>query len=157
MPDKFWETKTLEEMTHAEWESLCDGCGRCCLLKLEDEDTGRIHYTSIACRLFDEASCRCSDYARRTQEVGDCLALTPQSVRTLTWLPKTCAYRLLAEGKPLYDWHPLLSGRAQSVVEAGISVRGRLSGHEGAVTEEETVHHIVRWPERAHRHGKRSR
>jgi uncharacterized protein len=143
---QFWRTKTLEEMTSEEWESLCDGCGRCCLVKLEDEDTAQIHYTDVACTLFDEQTCRCSDYHNRQKKVADCVRLTPQEVRTITWLPQTCAYRLLAEDKPLFDWHPLISGRAESVVEAGISVKGRISGHEEEFSQEDLIERIVEWP-----------
>lgn len=121
----FWKTKTLTEMTPEEWESLCDGCGRCCLVKLEDEDTGRIHFTNLACKLFDAKTCQCSDYANRTRRVHDCVKLSPHNVGALNWLPDTCAYRLIDQGKPLRWWHPLVSGRKSSVVEAGISVRGR--------------------------------
>ncbi len=128
--DPFWKTKPLEAMSPAEWESLCDGCGKCCLAKLEDEDTGDIHWTSVACRLFDAGACRCSDYAGRLKRVRDCVRLTPENVRTLTWLPATCAYRLVAEGKDLAWWHPLVSGNPETVHEAGISVRGRVKALE---------------------------
>ena len=122
----FWKTKTLEEMSSVEWESLCDGCARCCLEKLEDEDTGEIYWTSVGCRLFDAQSCRCSDYANRLARVSDCVGLTPRNVRTISWLPSTCAYRLVAEGRDLYWWHRLVSGSAETVHEAGISMRGRV-------------------------------
>ena len=102
MAEPFWKTKTLEEMSAAEWESLCDGCGKCCLSKLEDEDTGEIHFTSVGCRLFNADTCRCSDYANRLAQVPDCVGLTPDNVRTISWLPSTCAYRLVAEGHDLY-------------------------------------------------------
>jgi uncharacterized cysteine cluster protein YcgN (CxxCxxCC family) len=125
-PKPFWKTKTLAEMTPQEWESLCDGCGRCCLVKLEDEDTGKIHFTDVACKLFDSRTCRCKDYANRTKRVHDCVALTPANIGELNWLPLTCAYRLLDEGKPLPWWHPLVSGTPRTVVDAGISVRGEL-------------------------------
>jgi uncharacterized cysteine cluster protein YcgN (CxxCxxCC family) len=133
-------------MTEAEWESLCDGCGRCCLVKLEDEETGKIHYTDVACRLFDAKTCRCRDYARRTREMADCVALSPENIASLRWMPPTCAYRLLAEGKTLPVWHPLVSGRMESVVEAGISVRGRISGHEGQFSADQLIKRIRRWP-----------
>lgn len=121
----FWTAKTLAEMTQAEWESLCDGCGRCCLVKLEDDDTGEIHFTDVACKLFDGESCRCKDYKNRAREVPDCVKLDASNVGTLNWLPSTCAYRLLDEGKPLAWWHPLISGTRDSVVQAGISMAGK--------------------------------
>lgn len=142
----FWRSKTLEEMTEAEWESLCDGCGRCCLVKLEDEDSGKIHATDIGCRLFDAATCRCHDYANRSKTVPDCVTLTPEAVRTLPWLPPTCAYRLLGEGKDLPWWHPLVSGDPQTVIAAGVSVRGKVHANEDEVAEEQIVERIVAWP-----------
>lgn len=120
----FWEAKSLQDMTDAEWESLCDGCGRCCLHKLEDIDTGAIYYTDVACRLLDTQTCRCQQYASRTQWVRDCLTLDPATVGDVPWLPSTCAYRLVAEGRRLPDWHPLVSGDPQTVHDAGISVAG---------------------------------
>jgi uncharacterized protein len=120
----FWEQKTLDEMSPQEWESLCDGCGRCCLIKIEDEDTGDIHLTRLSCRLLDVGSCRCSDYGDRHAKVPDCIAIDPDRVRNLSWLPATCGYRLIEERKGLRWWHPLVSGRADTVHEAGISVRG---------------------------------
>ena len=142
----FWETKTLEEMNPREWESLCDGCGRCCLVKLEDEDTGKILYTDIACRLFESGPCRCSDYKNRRSRVKDCVKITPQGARTLPWLPKTCAYKLLAEGRPLMWWHPLVSGTPDTVHEAGVSVRGKVSASEEDVTGVQVLDFIVSWP-----------
>ncbi len=109
MSEPFWKTKALSEMTTAEWESLCDGCGRCCLVKLEDEDTGRIHFTSLTCKLLNRTTCRCSDYANRTKRVPDCVQLTPENVDKLNWLPDSCAYRKLARGESLAWWHPLVS------------------------------------------------
>lgn len=120
----FWRRKTLSQMTKREWESLCDGCGRCCLIKLEDEDTGDIHLTKLACRLLDTKSCRCTDYENRHSEMPDCIALTPKTVRALSWLPKSCGYRRVSEGRDLAWWHPLISGTYDTVEEAGISVKG---------------------------------
>jgi uncharacterized cysteine cluster protein YcgN (CxxCxxCC family) len=141
----FWRRKTLEQMTHQEWESLCDGCGKCCLLKLEDEDTEEICHTDVACRLLDLESCRCRDYRHRKKIVSDCVVLTPRNVTALRWMPSTCAYRLIAEGRALPDWHPLVSGDQESVHRAGISVRGRAVSEE-AVPDAELEDHIVDWP-----------
>jgi len=142
--EPFWKTKPLEAMSEAEWESLCDGCGKCCLAKLEDEDTGDIHWTSVACRLFDAGTCRCKDYAGRLARVPDCVRLTPQNVRELTWLPSTCAYRLLARGEDLPWWHPLVSGRPETVHEAGVSMRGRISALEDELSEvEQYFEHLL--------------
>lgn len=145
-PVPFWRTTALEEMSPQQWESLCDGCGRCCLIKLEDEDTGRILATDIGCRLFDAGTCRCRDYAQRSNTVPDCVTLTPEAVRTLRWLPPTCAYRLIAEGRDLAWWHPLVSGDPQTVVAAGVSVKGRVSATEDEVAEDDLPERIVNWP-----------
>ncbi len=147
----FWRVKTLEEMSRIEWESLCDGCARCCLVKLEDEDSGDIHFTDISCRLLDANACRCRDYKFRSRRVPDCVTLTPDAVRTLTWLPVTCAYRLVAEGKDLPDWHPLVSGSAESVHDAGVSVRGRVIASEDDLAQELWPERVVKWPNRAPR------
>lgn len=144
----FWRRKTLEEMTPGEWESLCDGCGRCCLVKLEDEDSGEILFTDVGCTLLDGTSCRCRNYPQRQSIVPDCVRLTPDVVRTLTWLPPTCAYRLVREGSDLYWWHPLVSGDPETVHAAGVSVRGRLSASENDVSLEDIVDYIVTWPMR---------
>jgi uncharacterized cysteine cluster protein YcgN (CxxCxxCC family) len=140
----FWKTTPLGEMNRDQWESLCDGCGRCCLRKLEDEDTGEIAYTDVACRLLDCTSCRCRDYPRRLERVPDCVGLTPANLAQLRWMPTTCAYRLLYEGKPLPDWHPLISGSAASVHAAGISVAG-FCVPEDQVDEDEIEAHIIDW------------
>jgi len=146
VPDTpFWKRKTLEEMSRAEWESLCDGCGKCCLVKLQDPDTDEISYTDVACKLLDGATCRCTDYARRKRRVPDCVVLSPAVVADLAWMPTTCAYRLLREGQDLAWWHPLVSGDPATVHEAGISVRGRVIS-EALVEDAELAEHVVDWP-----------
>jgi uncharacterized cysteine cluster protein YcgN (CxxCxxCC family) len=140
----FWETKTLAEMTHAEWESLCDGCGKCCLHKLQDEDTDEIFYTSVACRLLDCQSCQCSNYPERTRLVPDCVVMLPDNLDDIPWMPTTCAYRLLAEGKPLYSWHPLVSGDRGSTINAGMSIQNRVIPEQDANPDLEL--YIVDWP-----------
>ncbi len=139
----FWQAKALNAMTPAEWESLCDGCGRCCVIKLEDEETGELHYTDIACRLFDDRTCRCGNYVLRAKLVAGCVVLTPKTLPEIAhWMPSTCAYRLLHEGKPLYDWHPLVSRDPESVHAAGISLRGWVVP-EYEVDEDDFEDHIV--------------
>jgi uncharacterized cysteine cluster protein YcgN (CxxCxxCC family) len=140
----FWNTKKLEEMTTGEWESLCDGCGRCCLHKLEDIDTGLYFYTNIACRLLDSETCRCKDYPNREELVKDCLVLSPADREHYNWLPTTCAYRRLANGMDLEWWHPLVSGSTDTVHEARISVRSR-TVNENAVRKEQLEDHIISW------------
>lgn len=121
----YWETKSLEQMTVPEWEGLCDGCGLCCLVRFEDEDSGEVIPTRVHCRLFDGEACRCTDYANRKRHVPDCIKLTPHNIEALAWMPLSCAYRRLYEGKPLPRWHPLITGDPQSVHDAGVSVRGK--------------------------------
>jgi len=118
---RFWEEKSLTEMSREEWESLCDGCARCCLFKLEDEDSGDLYTTSVVCRYLDLGNCSCTVYEERTQLVPDCVRITQGNIDQLYFMPQSCAYRLLAEGRSLPEWHPLVSGRRISVVEAGIS------------------------------------
>jgi uncharacterized cysteine cluster protein YcgN (CxxCxxCC family) len=122
----FWQSKTLDQLTPAEWESLCDGCAKCCLIKFEDEDTGRIYHTNVVCELLEIYHCRCTRYSERSILVPSCLTLTPALASTLDWMPDTCAYRLLAEGKNLPLWHPLVSGDSKTVHQAGMSVRGKV-------------------------------
>ena len=126
----YWETKPLQALSAMEWETLCDGCGRCCLEKLENKKTGKVYFTAVACRLLDLTTCRCKAYAVRSRQMPDCLLLTPQTLFH-KWLPSTCAYRLLIEGKKLPDWHPLISGDPSSVHTAGISVRNFAVSGEG--------------------------
>lgn len=130
MSKSFWEHTPLETMTDDQWESLCDGCGRCCAIKLQDEDSGQVHYTQAACRLLDTETCRCTNYKNRARLVPDCAVLNPARARRYDWLPETCAYRILANGGKLHWWHPLVSGSTNTVHEAGISVRGRLISEE---------------------------
>jgi len=140
MNDKFWEYKKLDELDDQEWESLCDNCGRCCLHKLEDQDTLELHYTQVICRLYDIECNQCSDYENRYKHVPDCISLRKDLEKTRHWLPPTCAYRLLAEEKKLPDWHPLISGDNFSVINAGMAI------HQIAIKEEdadELIHHII--------------
>lgn len=123
---RFWETKSLAEMSLREWEALCDGCGKCCLHKLEDSDTGEVYYTAVACRLLDMKTIRCRDYENRKRLVADCLRLDVDNIAAFKWLPGTCAYKVLAEGGQLADWHPLISGDPMSIHKAGVSVRGKI-------------------------------
>jgi len=123
--EPFWRRKSLGEMTATEWESLCDGCGLCCLVRFEDEDTGDIIPTRVHCKLFDPEACACTDYANRKRHVPDCIKLTPGNIEALEWMPKSCAYRRLHEGRDLAPWHPLVSGDPESVHRAGVSVRGQ--------------------------------
>jgi len=143
---RFWETVPMDRMNRAEWEALCDGCGKCCLNKLEDEETGEVTLTRLACRLLDDESCLCSQYPIRHQFVPECVVLTPKTLRdNLYWLPQTCAYRLVVEGRPLYPWHPLISGKPETVHAAGVSVRG-LTIPEFEVGEDDWEDHIIEEP-----------
>ncbi|XAT59352.1 YcgN family cysteine cluster protein [Rhodobacteraceae bacterium Araon29] len=140
---EFWKKKSLAEMSVDEWEALCDGCGKCCLNKIEDEDSGEVFLTRVACRLFDNDTCRCSQYSNRHQFVPECISLTPDSIPTHAyWLPKTCAYLLLWQEKPLFDWHPLISGSPQSVHQAGISIQGQ-TVPEFEIDEDDWEHHLI--------------
>ena len=139
----FWKRKKLHEMTKQEWESLCDGCARCCLLKLEDVDTGNVDYTNAACKLLDTNTCKCKEYSDRKELVPDCIVLSPQNIKNLKWMPSTCAYRLIAEDKNLAWWHPLLSGDPKTVHQAKISVRNRVVNEKPDDILEDR---IVSWP-----------
>ena len=142
---KFWQTKGLHEMSREEWESLCDGCAKCCLHKLQDEETGDVYYTKVVCRYMDK-QCRCTEYQRRNDLVPNCVWLRPEDVEDFFWLPSTCAYRLVAENKPLKDWHPLVSGDPESVHRAGVSIQGRALS-EDYVHPEGMEEHIIHWVE----------
>ena len=141
---RFWEEKSLSEMNADEWESLCDGCARCCLHKLEDEDTAEVFYTSVVCRYLDQESCSCTDYANRNRNVPNCVFLTMDNIAEFQWLPQTCAYRRLAEGKHLLWWHPLVSGSTQTVKTAGIAVTGKVI-NESHVHPDDYEEHIIHW------------
>nr|WP_026088108.1 YcgN family cysteine cluster protein [Bartonella rattaustraliani] len=140
----FWEVKKLEEISASEWESLCDGCGLCCLHKVEDDDTGDIYTTSVACRLLEKETCRCRNYTNRQSVVANCIALDAATVKTARWLPESCAYRLINEGKDLPWWHPLVSGNCQTVHQTEFSVRGQIEVYEDALSSEEAyLYHIT--------------
>lgn len=141
-----WWEAPLETLSKAQWEALCDGCGRCCLLKLVDDEDDSLHFTSVVCHLFDEDSCRCTQYAERHVRVPECIEFDTKRLEKLDWLPSTCAYRLRADGKPLFDWHPLISGDSQSVIDADISVRGRVVS-EAHVHPDDTQDFVIRWVE----------
>ena len=144
--DPFWKHLALNEMNREQWESLCDGCGKCCLIKLEDEDSGCIHYTSVVCRYLDQQRCRCKVYTRRCSLVPTCVELHPDELDTLHWMPSTCAYRLLHEGKPLPLWHPLISGSRRAMVAAGVTVTGKVVS-EDYIHDEDLQTHVVEWPQ----------
>ncbi len=138
----FWETKTLEQMNDQEWESLCDGCGKCCRVRLQDDQTDEIHITAVTCKLLDTESCRCRDYKNRKKIVPTCLVLRPLTNHLLGLLPITCAHRLLAEGDQLPDWHPLISGTPDSVLQAGVSVSGKVIS-EQYIHPDDIENHII--------------
>jgi len=140
----FWETKSLTEMSRKEWESLCDGCAKCCLHKLEDEDTLEIFYTRVVCRYLDEEKCNCTVYKERKNLVPDCVILTPKNLEDLEWMPGTCSYRLIKEGKPLPDWHPLLSGNRDAIIASDHTVTGKVIS-EDFVHEDGYEEHIIDW------------
>lgn len=142
----FWESTPLQAMTQSQWESLCDGCGKCCLHKLQDAESGEVFYTRVACRLLDAETCRCADYANRRAKVADCLVLRPEATAELDWLPATCAYRLLADGQPLPPWHYLVCGDREAVHRAGQSVRG-WTVSEAYVHIDEFEEHVIEWVE----------
>lgn len=142
--NKFWKTLTLEQMNQSQWESLCDGCGKCCLNQLEDEDSGQLVFTDISCKLFDSQSCKCKNYPKRKRFVSDCQVLTPKKVRKLTWLPSTCAYRLVANGEDLPDWHHLVSGSTKTIHKTGNSVKNKVISEE-FVKEDDFEDHVVDW------------
>ena len=141
-PDPFWKTTPLAKMTPSQWESLCDGCAKCCLHKIEDDETGEVHFTNLACRLLDLDRCRCKRYEERSRLVPGCLTLTPQALAKAYWLPSTCAYRLLAQGQDLPRWHPLVSGHQETVEMSGNSVRGRVVNE---TEDDDWEHHLVDW------------
>ncbi|OUR92539.1 hypothetical protein A9Q81_16470 [Gammaproteobacteria bacterium 42_54_T18] len=140
----FWESKQLSDMTPNEWESLCDGCALCCLQKLEDEDTGEVYYTELVCHLLEQSTCSCTDYPNRSVRVPDCVKLELKDIPEFHWLPYSCAYRRLAEGRGLASWHPLVSGRQESVFEAGVSIQGRVIP-DNQVAEADWEEHIIHW------------
>jgi uncharacterized cysteine cluster protein YcgN (CxxCxxCC family) len=138
----FWETTSLKDMTRKQWESLCDGCALCCLHKLEDEDTEEVYYTDVHCRYMDTTNCNCTVYLERQEKVPNCVWLTPNQASEFHWLPDSCAYRVLAEGRKLADWHPLISGDPNSVHEAGVSIKGK-GVADNQVAEEDWEDHII--------------
>ena len=147
LADRFWEDTPFDKLSRPEWEALCDGCGKCCLNKLEDEDTGEVALTRISCRLLDNATCLCSNYPNRRKFVSECISLTAQNITDhLYWLPQTCAYRLVYEGRPLFDWHPLISGDPETVHRAGVTMRG-LTLSETSVDEDDWEDYIIEEPQ----------
>jgi uncharacterized cysteine cluster protein YcgN (CxxCxxCC family) len=142
--DDFWRTTALQDMSEAQWESLCDGCGKCCLIKLQDEDTNDIVFTDIVCDLLDQNNCQCSDYQNRTVRVPDCVKLTPENLQQVNFMPPSCAYRLLHEGHDLPDWHPLRSGGCTAMINARMSVQGRVIAE--SLYHDDIEERVVAWP-----------
>jgi len=142
--NKFWETKNLIDMNENEWESLCDKCGKCCVIKLEDFDTQQVHYTNVSCKLLCEKSASCKDYENRKSIVPDCIILSPDNLKDLKWMPETCAYKLLNEGKNLPYWHPLLSGNDKEIVKSGNSVKNRVT-NENEIKIKNLPDYIFNW------------
>lgn len=143
MSEPFWRTKTLEQMSSDEWESLCDGCALCCLQKVEDEDTEEVFYTTVVCHLLDTSNCRCTQYERRSELVPNCVKLRPQDVSEFHWLPSSCAYRLVSEGKNLPEWHPLVSGDSRSVIDSDSSVLSYYEVKDNEIKEEDLIDYVV--------------
>lgn len=144
MGNNFWETKNLIDMNENEWESLCDKCGKCCVIKLEDFDTQEVHYTNVSCKLLCEKSASCKDYENRKSIVPDCIILSPDNLKDLKWMPETCAYKLLNEGKNLPYWHPLLSGNDKEIVKSGNSVKNRVT-NENEIKIKDLPDYIFNW------------
>ena len=144
MGNNFWETKNLIDMNENEWESLCDKCGKCCVIKLEDFDTQEVHYTNVSCKLLCEKSASCKDYENRKSIVPDCIILSPDNLKDLKWMPETCAYKLLNEGKNLPYWHPLLSGNDKEIVNSGNSVKNRVT-NENEIKIKNLPDYIFNW------------
>ena len=142
--NQFWKTIALDQLDKDQWESICDGCGKCCVLKLEDVDTGDVHYTDVACKLLDCENARCTNYVARKTHVPDCVLLTPDNLGILSWMPQSCAYRLIYEKKDLPDWHPLITNDANSTMLTGHSVANRVVP-EGIVDEDDLPDHITNW------------
>lgn len=145
MTDKFWESTPLDQMSKDQWESLCDGCGKCCLIRMEDEDTEAIYVTDIACKLLDQGTCQCTNYVGRKAIVPDCVQLSPDNVGSLRWMPQTCAYRLIHEGKPLFNWHHLVSGSRSTIHEQGMSVQDATIS-ENEIKPGQELTRITVWP-----------
>ena len=144
-PLPFWKTTALEQLNSKQWESLCDGCAKCCLQKLEDIDTQEIFYTNIACHLLDQDKCSCTDYDNRSTRVPSCVHLNLEELEDPYWLPSTCAYRLLAEGQDLPEWHPLVSGNSDTVRSSGNSIFGRVISEKEMETDDDLEHHLIDW------------